>query len=92
MNAGGRGRNGSIRCVFHPERNESRPRWAYFPFGGGSRQCVGEAFAWAEATLAVATLAKRWRMTALSESAPALEPGITLRPKGEIRMKLHARR
>src|SRR5207247_23243 len=34
---------------FAPANLDSRPRWAYFPFGGGSRQCVGEAFAWAEA-------------------------------------------
>src|ERR1043165_9727176 len=33
---------------FSPERRDARPRWAYFPFGGGSRQCVGEAFAWVE--------------------------------------------
>ena len=39
-----------------------RPRFAYFPFGGGGRQCIGESFAWMEAILALATIAQRWRV------------------------------
>ena len=58
-----------------------RPRWAYFPFGGGSRVCVGEAFAWAEVVIVLATLARRWRFDPVAMPAPLrLEPGITLRP------------
>ncbi len=57
----------------------SRPKYAYFPFGGGSRICIGEAFAWTEAILLLATIAQKWRFVAGSE--PALEPRITLRPK-----------
>lgn len=76
---------------FAPANQGSRPRWSYFPFGGGSRQCVGEAFAWAEATLALATIIRRWRMSGAGDdpSAPPLEPGITLRPAGPIRVLPH---
>ena len=68
---------------FRPERWLSpapRPKYAYFPFGGGSRICIGESFAWTEAILLLATIAQRWTFTPLS--VPKLEPRITLRPKG----------
>jgi cytochrome P450 len=58
----------------------SRPKYAYFPFGGGSRICIGESFAWTEAILLLATIGQRWRFVA--GTAPTLEPRITLRPKG----------
>jgi cytochrome P450 len=58
----------------------SRPKYAYFPFGGGSRICIGESFAWTEAILLLATIAQQWRFR--SVSTPELEPRITLRPKG----------
>ena len=67
---------------FRPERWQSpaaRPKYAYFPFGGGSRICIGESFAWTEAILLLATIAQRWRFVA--GTAPQLEPRITLRPK-----------
>ena len=67
---------------FKPERWQlpaPRPKYAYFPFGGGSRICIGESFAWTEAILLLATIAQRWRFTA--NQAPELEPRITLRPK-----------
>ncbi len=57
----------------------TRPKYSYFPFGGGSRICIGESFAWTEAILLLATIAQRWRFVAVS--APTLEPRITLRPK-----------
>ena len=47
---------------FAPEAKAERPRFAYFPFGGGGRQCIGESFALMEATLALATIAQRWRL------------------------------
>lgn len=59
--------------------NRSRPKYAYFPFGGGSRICIGESFAWTEAILLVATIAQHWRFEA--GTPPGLEPRITLRPK-----------
>ena len=73
---------------FAPENRAPRPRWSYFPFGGGSRQCVGEAFAWTEALLVLATLAQRWRLTYLGASPPPLRPLITLRPKGPMPVSL----
>lgn len=76
---------------FAPANLDSRPRWAYFPFGGGSRQCVGEAFAWAEATLVLATVVRQWRMECVDAGPLALEPGITLRPKNEIQMIVRRR-
>ena len=57
-----------------------RPKYAYFPFGGGTRVCIGEAFAWTEAILLLATIAQRWRF--VPQGAPTTEPRITLRPKG----------
>jgi len=69
--------------VFHPERWQSpaaRPKYSYFPFGGGSRICIGESFAWTEAILLLATIAQRWTFAPMS--IPELEPRITLRPKG----------
>lgn len=76
--------------VFRPERwltdDPARPKFAYFPFGGGARVCIGERFAWMEGTLLLAAIGQRWRLR--------LEPGhrvetharITLRPKFGMRM------
>jgi cytochrome P450 len=67
---------------FNPDRwsvKFERPKYAYFPFGGGARVCIGESFAWTEMILLLATIAQRWRFEA--GAAPGLEPRITLRPK-----------
>lgn len=71
---------------FRPERKAARPRFAYFPFGGGGRQCIGESFALMEATLALATLAQGWRFAVDGEQRIELQPKITLRPKNGIRV------
>ena len=81
---------------FKPERflndvTEGRPRWAYFPFGGGSRNCVGEAFAWTEAIIVLAALIQRWEFQSASNAALELEPGITLRPTNEVELLLVSR-
>jgi cytochrome P450 len=68
--------------------NHGRPKYSYFPFGGGSRICIGESFAWTEAILVLATIAQRWRFT--TQSVVGLEPRITLRPKN-LRMQAVAR-
>ena len=65
--------------------SRTRLKYAYFPFGGGSRICIGESFAWTEAILLLATIAQRWRFSLVSEPTP--EPRITLRPKG-LRMRV----
>jgi len=76
---------------FTPQAKAARPRFAYFPFGGGSRQCIGEAFAWMEGVLSIATLAHRWRFRYAGTAAPEVQAKITLRPKGELRMVAEAR-
>ena len=70
---------------FTAEAKAARPRFAYFPFGGGGRQCIGESFAWMEATLALATIAQRWRLALVPGQNIEPQPKITLRPKNSIR-------
>ena len=70
---------------FTTEAKAARPRFAYFPFGGGGRQCIGESFAMMEATLALATIAQRWRLALVPGQTIEPQPKITLRPKGGIR-------
>jgi cytochrome P450 len=65
---------------FTPEAKAARPQFAYFPFGGGPRRCVGEGFAWMEAVLILATLARRWRLRLAPGAVVRTEPRITLRP------------
>lgn len=74
-----------------PEAKAGRPKFAYFPFGGGARVCIGEAFAWMEGTLVLATLARRW--TAASEAGASVVPEalFTVRPKGGLAMTLSRR-
>ncbi len=76
---------------FDPERwtpaaREARHPYSYFPFGGGARRCIGEAFAWLEVVLLVATLAREWRMRLAPGQVVTPHPRITLRPKSGIRM------
>ncbi|MBV8749933.1 MAG: cytochrome P450 [Candidatus Eremiobacteraeota bacterium] len=83
--------------AFRPERwsngeTTALPRGAYFPFGGGTRICIGESFAWTEAVLVLATLAHRVRFRPLDLSPVPLEPLVTLRPGRAIRMQVEARR
>jgi cytochrome P450 len=71
---------------FTPEAKAARPRFAYFPFGGGGRQCIGESFAWMEAALALATIARRWRLALVPGQTIEPQPKITLRPRNGIRV------
>lgn len=71
-----------------PEARSARPKFSYFPFGGGPRICVGETFAWVEAGLVLATLARQWRPRLVPGQEIVPRPGITLRPKNGIRMTL----
>lgn len=73
------------------ETRGGRPRWSYFPFGGGSRGCIGESFAWMEAILVLATLAQRWRMELIDPRPIEVFPSITLRPRRSVPVKLVAR-
>ena len=76
---------------FTAEARAGRPKFAYFPFGGGGRQCIGEAFAWMEAVLVMATLAQRWRLQLEPDQRIAVQPKITLRPAGAVWMRTAAR-
>ncbi|MEO6804429.1 MAG: cytochrome P450 [Granulicella sp.] len=76
---------------FTPEAKAARAKYTYFPFGGGSRQCIGESFAWMEGTLALATIAQRWRPRFVPAFPIVLQPKITLRPKNPVMMRLEAR-
>ena len=70
---------------FNPDRwleanQKDRPRFAYFPFGGGPRGCMGEMLAWTQGVAILATIAQRWDLRAVSPSLPTPHPGLTLRP------------
>ena len=76
---------------FNPDRwteefSEHLPKFAYFPFGGGSRQCIGDRFAFMEAVLVIATIARKWKLR-LAAGHPAVPaPLFTLRPKYGLRV------
>jgi cytochrome P450 len=78
--------------VFNPERftaaaKAERPRFVYFPFGAGGRQCIGEGLAWMEGALSLAAMCQEWRF----EEVPGemvLDPSISLRPKGPVKVKV----
>jgi cytochrome P450 len=69
-----------------PAFKASLPPFAYFPFGGGTRRCIGEAFAWMELVLVVSTLAQRWRFQLMPGHAPVPQPAVTLRIKHGLKM------
>ncbi|MBX3275516.1 MAG: cytochrome P450 [Sandaracinaceae bacterium] len=71
--------------AFDPERwrdEASLPRYAYFPFGGGPRTCIGNHFAMMEATLLLALVVQRYRVDLLPGERLMLRPSVTLRQKG----------
>jgi len=81
---------------FDPERwtreaAATRPKFAYYPFGGGSRLCIGEQFAWMEGVLVLAALASRWRFRLVPGHPIVPQPLITLRPKHGIRVTAERR-
>ena len=81
---------------FLPERWENDlwkrlPRFAYFPFGGGPRQCIGNAFALMEATLILATIARKFRLRLVANRPVAPLASITLRPRHGVGVILESR-
>jgi cytochrome P450 len=76
---------------FSPERSASRPHYAYFPFGGGPRLCIGNTFAMTEAQLILATIAQHYTLRLVPGIHVELEPLITLRPLHGLAMMLHSR-
>jgi cytochrome P450 len=86
---------------FDPERfspqgredNKSRPRFAYYPFAAGSRQCIGEGLAWMEGVLSIATIARDWHLTPQPNTPAeiAINPAISLRPKHGVPLRVRRR-
>ena len=81
---------------FDPERwtaeaREARPKFSYFPFGGGPRVCIGEQFAWMEGALLIATIAQQWKMRLAPGQRVEPKAMITLRPRYGMRMEFEAR-
>jgi cytochrome P450 len=74
-----------------PEAQAARPKFSYFPFGGGTRMCIGDQFAWTEGMLLLATLAQRWRAELAAGQRVAMKPMITLRPRYGMRMVVRRR-
>jgi cytochrome P450 len=80
-------------CEFVPERwangsMQTLPKYAYFPFGGGPRQCIGNYFAMMEIVLLLATIGQRFRFSLLQEHPVEVLPVLSLRPKNGIKVKL----
>ena len=72
-------------------RNLALPRFAYFPFGGGPRVCIGAGFSMMEAVLLLATIAQNFKLTLVPGQTIEKLPSVTLRPKSGIRVILHRR-
>ena len=78
---------------FRPERwldglAKRLPRFAYFPFGGGPRLCIGQPFAMLESVLILSTIAQRWRLRLAAGQQVGMLPALTLRPKYGMRMRI----
>lgn len=67
------------------EEAPARPRFAYFPFGGGNRLCIGEGFAWSEAVIVLAAIAQRWRLVLDPAHPIETQPLITLRTRHGVK-------
>jgi cytochrome P450 len=73
---------------FSPENEKTIPRQAYLPFGAGPRVCIGNQFAMIEGHLVTTTIAQKFSFEMAELSPVEMEPLITLRPKGGIRVKV----
>lgn len=73
---------------FSPEGSRDRPRYAYLPFGGGPRTCIGNAFAMMEAKIILALVSRRTRLALVPGHRAQMEPSITLRPRHGVPVTL----
>ena len=81
---------------FKPERwteefTNSLPKYAYFPFGGGPRACIGNYFAMMEIVLLMATIGQRFRFSVRQEKPVELLPAMSLRPKNGMNVTVQVR-
>lgn len=76
---------------FSPDNEKQIPKYAYIPFGGGPRVCIGNAFAMMEARLLLATLAQRFSLSLVPNFSVIPDRQFTLRPKYGMQMVVHAR-
>jgi cytochrome P450 len=74
-----------------PEFKANLPKFAYFPFGGGPRQCIGESFAWMELVLVVTVIAQHWKLRLVPGHPVVPQPLVTLRTKYGMRMTTERR-
>jgi cytochrome P450 len=73
---------------FLPDREAALPRFAYMPFGGGRRICIGNQFALMEGQIILSTIAPHVSMELVSRRPIELQPFITLRPKGGVNVNI----
>jgi len=76
---------------FSPEQEASIPKYAYLPFGGGPRVCIGNSFAIMEARLVLITVLQRFKLALAPGQKVRAEQLFTIRPKGGLKMVLEAR-
>jgi cytochrome P450 len=74
-----------------PEAAAARAELSYFPFGAGTRVCIGERFAWSEARTVLSTILLRWSFRLASSRPVQVLPRVTLRPKGGLPMTISRR-
>jgi len=76
---------------FSPERRADRPRFAYFPFGGGPRHCIGKHLSLLEAKLIIATVVGEYELEFMGERPLELMPSLTMHPRQTMEMRLEPR-
>ena len=78
---------------FTPEAKATRPKFSYFPFGGGARYCIGEGFAWMEGVLMLATVVQSWNLRCVKpdEASIPITPKFTIRPAGAVQVVVSRR-
>ena len=75
---------------FAPGREAERHRYAWFPFGGGPRACIGQHFSMLESVLALAMVLRAYELDAVDQEVP-VAAGITLQATGPARVRLRPR-
>jgi cytochrome P450 len=76
---------------FLPGRGQDRPKFAYFPFGGGPRVCIGNTFALIEGALVLAALAQRFVFRPADKREVGIDMTFVLRPKGAVNLVVRKR-